>query len=340
MTNELLKVRGLTKYFPIYSGIFRHHVADIKAVRGIDFNIGKGEVLGLVGESGCGKSTAGRTAIRLIEPTAGEVHFEGENILNKSPKQLMDFRKQVQIVFQDPYASLNPRKTIGESIGEGLFYHDLVKTRQQQRERVAAILERIGLPPESMDRYPHQFSGGGQQRICIGRAIAMNPKLIVCDEAVSALDVSVQAQILNLLNDLKEEFGLSYLFISHDLSTIRYLCDRIVVLYLGKVMESASTEELFKNPKHPYTRALLSATPKTYPQERKERIILKGEIPSAINPPSGCPFRTRCPYAQPICAEIPPDRVVVDCVTGKEDHHYHCILESDFFSSGCEQKCW
>lgn len=332
MSNEILRVKNLKKYFPIYSGIFRHHVADIKAVRGVDFSINKGEVLGLVGESGCGKSTIGRAVIRLIEPTSGEIYFEGENIVGKSSQQLLNFRKQAQIVFQDPYASLNPRKTIGENIGEGLFYHGLVKTKQQQRDRVALILERIGLFPDAMDRYPHQFSGGGQQRICIGRAIAMNPKLIVCDEAVSALDVSVQAQILNLLTDLKNEFGLSYLFISHDLSTIRYLCDRIVVLYLGKIMESASTDELFANPKHPYTRALLSATPKKFPKEKKERIILKGEIPSVVNPPSGCPFRTRCPYAQPICAEIPPDQVVKDEFTGKDDHHYHCILDSHFFS--------
>lgn len=331
MKNELLKVRGLKKYFPIYSGIFRQHVADIKAVRGIDFEIAQGEVLGLVGESGSGKSTAGRAAIRLIEPTAGEIFFQGEDVLKKTPEQLLEFRKQVQIVFQDPYASLNPRKTIGESIGEGLFYHHLVQDRDEQRRCVLSILEKIGLPPESIDRYPHQFSGGGQQRVCIGRAIAMNPKLIVCDEAVSALDVSVQAQILNLLNNLKKEYGLSYLFISHDLSTVRYLCDRIVVLYLGKVMESASTEELFNHPKHPYTRALLSASPKKFPHEKKERIILKGEIPSVINPPSGCPFRTRCPYAQPICAEIPPDRVIFDPVTQKQDHHYHCILEENFF---------
>lgn len=331
MGEELLKVQGLVKYFPVHSGILRHHVADVKAVRGVDFTIDKGEVLGLVGESGCGKSTVGRAVIRLIEPTAGEIYFEGRNILKESSEELLDFRRQAQIIFQDPYASLNPRKTIGESIGEGLFYHDFVKTKREQKKRVAKILERIGLPSDAMYRYPHQFSGGGQQRICIGRAIAMNPKLIVCDEAVSALDVSVQAQILNLLNDLKNEFGLSYLFISHDLSTIRYLCDRIVVLYLGKVMESASVEELFTHPRHPYTRALLSATPKKYPHEKKERIILKGEIPSVINPPSGCPFRTRCPYAQPICAETPPDKVVFDPMTGKNDHHYHCILESDFF---------
>lgn len=333
MSEKLLEVKNLTKEFPIYAGIFRQQVASVKAVRGIDFTIHTGEVLGLVGESGCGKSTAGRAAIRLIQPTSGEVFFEGQNIINKSEKELEGFRKEVQIVFQDPYASLNPRKTIGESIGEGLLYHKMVKTKVEQRERVAKILDRIGLPEESMDRYPHQFSGGGQQRICIGRAIAMNPKLIVCDEAISALDVSVQAQILNLLNDLKKEFRLSYLFISHDLVTIRYICDRVVVLYLGKVMETATAEELFNYPKHPYTRALLSATPKSYPQEKKERIILKGEIPSAVNPPSGCPFRTRCPYAQPICAETPPIQIVTDHKTGKADHQYHCILPADFFNS-------
>lgn len=330
---ELLRVQNLKKYFPVYSGIFRRHVADIKAVRGIDFTIHKGEVVGLVGESGCGKSTAGRAAIRLIEPTEGEIYFEGENILTKSSEDLLAFRRQVQIVFQDPYASLNPRKTVGESIGEGLLYHGVVQNKKQQQEQVARILNRIGFPADAMYRYPHQFSGGGQQRICIGRAMALNPKLIVCDEAVSALDVSVQAQILNLLNDLKEEFGLSYLFISHDLSTVRYLCDRVVVLYLGKVMETASSEELFKNPRHPYTRALLSSTPKKYPHEKKERMVLRGEVPSVINPPSGCPFRTRCPYAQPICAETPPIREIFDPETGKVDHQYHCILEENFFSN-------
>jgi oligopeptide/dipeptide ABC transporter ATP-binding protein len=330
---KLLKVRGLKKYFPVYAGIFRSHVADVQAVRGIDFHIDREEVVGLVGESGCGKSTAGRSAIRLLEPSAGEVIFEGENVLKKTDQQLQDFRKEVQIVFQDPYASLNPRKTVGESIGEGLLYHKMVKNKQEMRDQAALILERIGLTSDAIDRYPHQFSGGGQQRICIGRAIAMNPKLIVCDEAVSALDVSVQAQILNLLNDLKKEFGLSYLFISHDLSTVNYICDRIVVLYLGKVMETASTVELFKNPKHPYTRALLSSMPRKYPGEKKERIILKGEVPSVINPPGGCPFRTRCPYAQPQCSEIPPLRTVVDSETGKADHEYHCILESNFFQN-------
>lgn len=326
MKEEILKVRNLKKYFPITAGLLRREVASVKAVNGIDFTIHSGEVVGMVGESGCGKSTAGRASIRLIEPTSGQITFLGQDLLALTNEQLKNFRKQTQIVFQDPYASLNPRKTIGESIGEGLFYHGIVKNRQEQRDRVAEILLRIGLSPDVMNRYPHQFSGGQQQRICIGRAIAMQPRLIVCDEAVSALDVSVQAQILNLLNELKQTMGLSYLFISHDLGVVRHICDHVFVLYLGKVMESASSEELFSNPKHPYTQALLSATPKDHPEEKKARIILKGEIPSAIDPPSGCPFRTRCPYAQPICAETPPHKMLKDRKTGENDHHYHCIL--------------
>jgi len=326
MSEEILKVRKLKKYFPVVGGIFRHHIADVKAVNGVDLTVHKGEVVAVVGESGCGKSTLARTAIRLIEPTSGEIEFLGKDLLSLNKQQLLDFRKDVQMVFQDPYASLNPRKRIVDCIGEGLLYHHLVRNRNEQYERVAEILQAIGLPTDIMDRYPHQFSGGQQQRICIGRAIAMNPKLVICDEAVSALDVSVQAQILNLLEDLKAKLGLSYLFISHDLSIVRHIADRVVVLYLGKVMESASTEELFSNPKHPYTQALLSATPKSNPRENKQRMILKGEIPSPLNPPSGCPFRTRCPYAQPICAQTPPDKVVRDVSTGLEDHHYHCIL--------------
>ncbi len=327
MKEVLLKVRGLKKYFPVLSGLFRRQVGSVKAVDGIDFTIHSGEVLGMVGESGCGKSTAGRAAIRLIEPTAGHVTFLGQDLLTLSKQQMKEMRKKVQIVFQDPYASLNPRKTVRESIGEALLYHGLVSNKQEQTERVAEILHQIGLQPDVMNRYPHQFSGGQQQRICIGRAIALNPRLIVCDEAVSALDVSVQAQILNLLAELKEKLGLSYLFISHDLSIVRHICDRVVVLYLGKVMESASAEELFSNPKHPYTQALLSAVPKSHPHEKKTRIMLKGEIPSALNPPSGCPFRTRCPYAQPICAETPPVKIVTDKKTGGQDHTYHCILD-------------
>lgn len=320
MTTPLLEVKGLKKYFPITAGIFRRHVGDIKAVNGVDFNIFPGEVHGLVGETGSGKSTTGRAAIRLIEPTAGEIQFMGQDLRAFGWEQMLEVRKHVQVVFQDPYASLNPRKTILDTIGEALLYHGLAKTREEQVDKVAEILNKVGLPGEAMFRYPHQFSGGQQQRICIGRAIALEPKLIVLDEALSALDVSVQAQILNLLAELKENLNLSYLFISHDLSVVRHICDRVTVLYLGKVMEAGPTDEVYQNPRHPYTQALLSAVPKKHPDQKMERMLLKGEIPSARNPPSGCPFRTRCPFAQPICAEPPPRKQASD------GHEYDCIL--------------
>jgi oligopeptide/dipeptide ABC transporter ATP-binding protein len=325
MSDILLEVKNLKKYFPVTAGLLRRQVASVKAVDGVNFTIDKGEVLGVVGESGCGKSTLGRSTIRLIEPTEGEIWFLGQNFMELDREKLKRMRRDIQIVFQDPYASLNPRKTIEESIGEALLYHEIVKTNDEMVERVASILGQVGLSPDAMRRYPHQFSGGQQQRICIGRAIALKPKMIVCDEALSALDVSVQAQIMNLLIELQTSYGLSYLFISHDLSIIRHISDRVLVLYLGKVMESASTEELFSNPKHPYTQALLSAIPKRHPSETKNRILLKGEIPSALNPPSGCPFRTRCPYAQPICSLPPPKKVVKDKKAGK--HEYYCILD-------------
>lgn len=327
MSETILKVRGLKKYFPVIAGILRRKVGDVKAVDGIDFTIYPGQVVGIVGESGCGKSTAGRASIRLIEPTAGQISFKGQDLMAMSPEELRNVRKQIQIVFQDPYAALNPRHPIIESVGAALLYHGIVKTRSEQRKRVGEVLERVGLSASAMDRYPHEFSGGQQQRLCIGRAIAMDPSLLILDEALSALDVSVQAQIINLLQELRSTMGLSYLFISHDLSVVRHVCDWVVVLYLGKVMESASVQELFENPKHPYTQALLSAIPRRNPQEIKQRIILKGEIPSPINPPSGCPFRTRCPYAQPICALPPPHRILRDRATGHDDHHYYCILE-------------
>lgn len=261
----MLKVRSLKKYFPVYSGVFRHQVSLVKAVDDINFDIQKGEVLGMVGESGSGKSTAGRAAIRLIEPTAGQISFYGRDLLTLTPEEMKGYRKKIQIVFQDPYASLNPRKTISESIGEPLQFHQMVKSKREEHDLVAETLEKVGLSPDVMDRYPHEFSGGQQQRICIGRALVLQPELIVCDEAVSALDVSVQAQILNLLADLKKRLHLSYLFITHDLSVVRHICDRVVVMHGGKIVESAGVEQLFAHPKDPYTKKLLSAIPRQFP---------------------------------------------------------------------------
>lgn len=321
MPHPLLTVNNLKKYFPVSEGILRRKVADVKAVDGVSFSVEQGEVVGVVGESGSGKSTVGRSAIRLIEPTAGEITYNGKDLLAMDHRALMHVRREIQMVFQDPYASLNPRRSVGDSIGEALTYHRIVKNHREKVDRVAEVLELVGLSPEVMVRYPHEFSGGQQQRICIGRAIAVDPKLIICDEAVSALDISVQAQILNLFIELKKKLGLSYLFISHDLSVVRHVCDRVIVMYLGKVMESATTDELFSNPKHPYTRALLSAIPVNHPDEKKVRIKLVGEIPTALSPPSGCPFRTRCPFAREECAQVPPAKQV------GESHSYHCILD-------------
>ena len=272
--NYILEVKGLKKYFPIYSGLLRKEVGCIKAVDDISFVIPKGHVLGMVGESGCGKSTAARAAIRLIEPTAGKTLFMGQSLMDLGSTELKNIRKDIQMVFQDPYASLNPRKPIWQSIGEALIIHKLVQTESDQREVVASVLTKIGLSVDAMDRYPHEFSGGQQQRICIGRAIALNPKLIICDEAVSALDVSIQAQILNLLIELKEEMDLSYLFISHDLSVIRHISDYTIVLREGKIVEGGVTEELFNNPQHTYTQSLLSAIPRTYPSPRNKTVAV------------------------------------------------------------------
>jgi len=306
----ILEVKNLRKYFPITKGfIFQRQVGAVKAVDDVSFFIRKGETLGLVGESGCGKTTTGRVILRLMEATAGEATFEGRNIFTLSKEDLRRMRRNMQIIFQDPYSSLNPRMTVGDIIGEPLEIHNLARGKEKVR-RVQELLEVVGLSPYHANRYPHEFSGGQRQRIGIARALAVNPKLIICDEPVSALDVSIQAQVLNLLQELQREFGLTYLFIAHDLSVVKHISDRIAVMYLGRIVEVAPTLELFSNPQHPYTEALLSAVPIPNPGMRRERIILPGDVPSPINPPSGCRFHTRCLYAQDSCKVDDP--VLVD----------------------------
>lgn len=301
----LLEVNSLKKYFPIKGGIFSRTVANVKAVEDVDLKIKKGEVVGLVGESGSGKTTAGRAILRLIEPTSGEVIFNGTDITKLSKSQMREYRKEMQIIFQDPFASLNPRMTVGDIIGEALDIHKLARGKARE-ERIVQLLERTGLSAQHMRRYPHEFSGGQRQRIGIARALAVDPQFIVADEPVSALDVSIQAQVVNLLQDLKEELGLTLLFIAHDLGVVEYISDRVVVMYLGRIMEVAPARELYRNPVHPYTEALLSAVPIPDPTVRRDRILLQGDIPSPINPPSGCVFRTRCPIAIKECAEVVP----------------------------------
>ncbi|WP_010493471.1 ABC transporter ATP-binding protein [Paenibacillus elgii] len=306
MTDALLKVDKLKTYYPIKGGVFGGRIGDVKAVDGVSFTIRRGETFGLVGESGSGKSTIGRTVLRLTEKTAGDVYFKGTDLYGLSRDELRKLRPSMQLVFQDPFSSLNPRMRVGEAIGEALIDHGLA-SKAEARERVREVLAVCGLLPDHYDRYPHEFSGGQRQRIGIARAIILNPDFVVADEPVSALDVSIQAQIVNLFSDLQERSGVTYLFISHDLSVVEHLCTQIGVLYLGTMVEQAPRDELFARPLHPYTQALLSAVPVPDPTVRRERIVLKGDIPSPANPPSGCKFHTRCPLAQPVCREQVPD---------------------------------
>lgn len=302
----LLSVRNLVKRFPIKGGLLSREVASVKAVSDVSFDIRRGETVGLVGESGCGKSTLGRCILRLIEPTSGEVLFKGQDITKLSSSEMRKLRRQMQIIFQDPYASLNPRMTVEEILGEPLDIHALCNSKEERRKRIVQLLDLCGLRREAIARYPHEFSGGQRQRICIARALAVEPEFIVCDEPVSALDVSIQAQIVNLMQDLQKELGLTYLFIAHDLKVVEHISTRVAVMYLGKVVEMADAEELYADPKHPYTRALLSAIPIPDPTYQKERIILRGDVPSPIHPPSGCYFHPRCPVAKDQCKNDAP----------------------------------
>lgn len=309
MTDILLEVEGLKTHFPIQKGLFKRNNGSVKAVDGVSFKLKKGESLGIVGESGCGKSTTGRSILRLIDPTEGSVKYAGREVTTLSKKELREIRKEMQIVFQDPYASLNPRLTVGSILEEALSTHNIGKDKKERRDMVRDLLSKVGLNSQFADRYPHEFSGGQRQRIGIARAIAVNPSIIIADEPVSALDVSIQAQVLNLFQDLQEELGLTYIFIAHDLSVVKHISNKIGVMYLGRMVEFASKDDLFANPSHPYTKALMSAVPSANPKMKKERIFLTGDVPSPANPPNGCTFHPRCPSCMEICKTVRPKEV-------------------------------
>jgi len=312
----LLEVKELKKYFPVRPGILSRRRGTVRAVDGVSFSVRRGETLGLVGESGCGKTTLGRTILRLVEPTSGSVLFEGKDITRLPAGEMRTLRRQMQMVFQDPYSSLNPRMTVGAAIEEGLLVHRLLP-RSERKARVAELLELVGMRPEAATKYPHEFSGGQRQRVGIARALALFPKLIVADEPVSSLDVSIQAQILNLLMDIQERFGLTYVFISHDLSVVEHISDRVAVMYLGKIVETGPAERLFQNPLHPYTRVLLLSVPLPHPRSKAKRPLVPGDVPSALSPPGGCPFHPRCPSAMEICRSVFP--------AAKEMEDGHCV---------------
>ncbi len=316
----LLKVENLKQYYPIHGGFFKRVVGNVKAVDDISFSINKGETLGLVGESGCGKSTTGRTILRLMKPTGGKIIFDGEDITNLKGKKLQQARRDFQMLFQDPYASLNPMQMVGDIIAEPILNYEK-RNAKELEAYIKGLLAKVGLPEAAYYKYAHEFSGGQRQRIGIARALALNPKMIIADEPVSALDVSVQSQVLNLLKDLQKEYGLTYLFIAHDLSVVKHMSDRIGVMYLGNLVEIASNKDLYSEPLHPYTQALISAIPEPKPTVKKQRIVLQGDVPSPANPPSGCPFHTRCPMAQEACSQIKPSLQEV-----RPGHYVACIL--------------
>ena len=320
MSEYLLEIKNLHKSFPLNGGLFGRQIGSVNAVSGVNFKIKQGSTLGLVGESGCGKTTLGRSILRLIEPTEGDIFYEGENILNYDASRMRALRRKMQIIFQDPYASLNPRMTINDILSEPMNIHGLHKNKQERKKRLMELLDQVQLPSDILSKYPHEFSGGQRQRICIARALAVEPNFIVCDEPVSALDVSVQAQVVNLLMDLQKQLGLTYLFISHDLKVVEYISDSVAVMYLGRIVEMAKSSELYGNARHPYTQALFSAIPHHVPGKKKDRILLEGDMPSPVSPPPGCAFHPRCPKASQECSESYPQGT-----RQSDTHRYHCF---------------